>query len=157
MTSKKKDKSHTVRGRSAARLAAVQALYQLEQEPVAITAVVMEFINHRFGQTVDDITYTNADITLFRELVTGVQDNKDSLDNAIEPTLSDGWRMERLESVVRSILRSAAFEIIHCPLVPKAVIINEYVDLTKAFYDGRESAFVNASLDALAQKARPNE
>jgi N utilization substance protein B len=147
-------KNIIIKGRSAARLAAVQALYQLEQEPITPQKVVQEFLNHRFNEIVDGTRFITPDKTLFQDIVMGVMERLADLDPMIVSTLSEDWRLERIESVVRAILRAAVFELNRDTAVPVPVLINEYIEITKAFCTGAEAAFVNASLDALAKVLR---
>lgn len=154
---KKLSKDHIIRGRTAARLGAIQALYQLEQEPADPLQVILEFVQHRFNHSIEGVKSVNPDTELFQEIVVGAHRNQQSIDESIESVLSEGWRLERLETVMRAILRAATYELINNPSVPKAVLINEYVELAKSFGDGREAGFVNASLDALSQKFRTGE
>ena len=151
------DKPVVVKGRSAARLAAVQALYQLEQEPMTPQKVVQDFINHRFKETGSGTHFINPDKILFHDIVIGVMERLGDLDPMITATLSEGWRLERLESVVRAILRAAVFELSRDTSVPAPVVINEYIEITKAFCSGLEVGFVNASLDALAKLLRTQD
>lgn len=138
-----------LRGRTAARLAAIQALYQLEMEPTTPEIVIGQFIAIQFKQP-DRFHIVNPDDTLFRQIVMGVHKNQEDLNTSVQQVLQEGWTIPRLETVMRGILRAAAFEILHCPDTPNVVIINEYVNLTKAFYSGQEPGFVNAALDRLA-------
>ena len=147
-------KNIVVKGRPAARLAAVQALYQLEQEPTTPQKVILEFLNHRFHETVDQTQFIAPDKTLFQDIVIGVMERLADLDPMIASTLSEDWRLERISSVVRAILRAAVFELSRDTAVPTPVVINEYVEITKAFCASPEVAFVNASLDALAKLLR---
>ncbi len=151
------DKPVTVKGRPAARLAAVQALYQLEQEPTPPQKVVQEFINHRFQGTEEGSRFINPDKTLFHDIVIGVMERLSDLDAMISATLSEGWRLERLESVIRAILRAAVFELSRDTSVPAPVVINEYIEITKAFCASSEVGFVNASLDSLAKLLRTED
>ena len=150
-------KNIIVKGRPAARLAAVQALYQLEQEPTTPQKVVLEFMNHRFNEIVDGTRFITPDKILFQEIVLGVMERLADLDPMISATLSEDWRIERMESVVRAILRAAVFELSRDTAVPTPVVINEYIEITKAFCSGPEVAFVNASLDALAKLLRTED
>jgi N utilization substance protein B len=147
-------KTIVVKGRPAARLAAVQALYQLEQEPTTPQKVVLEFLNHRFNEVVDGTKFITPDTTLFQDIVLGVMDRQADLDSMIASTLSQDWRLERMETVVRAILRAAVFELSRDTSVPVPVVINEYIEITKAFCTGPEVSFVNAALDALAKLLR---
>jgi len=147
-------KNIVVKGRPAARLAAVQALYQLEQEPTTPQKVIVEFLNYRFTEVVDNTKFITPDKSLFEDIVIGVMDRMADLDSMISSTLSEDWRIERMESVVRAILRAAVFELSRDTSVPVPVVINEYIEITKSFCTGPEVAFVNASLDALAKLLR---
>lgn len=150
-----KEEKLKIHGRAAARMAAVQALYQLEIESnTPVEVVLNQFISHRFTQTDEVVQYIKPDMEWFRTLVLGVRACCDSLDEEISNTLTDEWRLERLEAVLRTILRLGAYEICKAVDVPAAVVINEYVSITKAFFDQKEPSFVNASLDKIA-KARP--
>ena len=151
MTTKK---NIVVKGRPAARLAAVQALYQLEQEPTTPQKVVVEFLNYRFTEVVDNTKFITPDKALFEDIIMGVMNRVADLDSMISATLSEDWRIERMESVVRAILRAAVFELSRDTSVPVPVVINEYIEITKSFCTGPEVAFVNASLDALAKLLR---
>ncbi|MGV8948848.1 MAG: transcription antitermination factor NusB [Candidatus Paracaedibacter sp.] len=151
MTTKK---NSIVKGRPAARLAAVQALYQLEQEPTTPQKVVVEFINHRFNEIVDGTRFITPDKTLFQDIVLGVMERLADLDPIITSALAEGWRLERIESVVRAVLRAAVFELSRDTSVPTPVVINEYIEITKYFCSPSEVAFVNGSLDTLAKLLR---
>ena len=151
MTTKK---NSIVKGRPAARLAAVQALYQLEQEPITPQKVVLEFINHRFNEIVDGTRFITPDTKLFQDIVLGVMERLSDLDPMITSALAEGWRLDRIESVVRAVLRAAVFELSRDTSVPTAVVINEYIEITKSFCSPSEVAFVNGSLDALAKLLR---
>lgn len=142
----------TIHGRAAARMAAVQALYQLEMEPnTPVEVVISQFITHRFVQQDELVRYIKTDTVWFRTLVLGVQASKEYLDEAISQTLSEDWRFDRLETVLRTILRLGAYELCKEVEVPGPVVINEYVSITKAFFDQKEPSFVNASLDKIAK------
>lgn len=147
-------KNIIIKGRPAARLAAVQALYQLEQEPTTPQKVIFEFLTHRFHETIGHTQFIDPDKTLFQDIIMGVMERLTDLDSMITSTLSENWRLERVSSVVRAILRAAVFELSRDTTVPTPVIINEYVEVTKAFCADPEVAFVNASLDALAKLLR---
>ena len=146
-----------IKGRSAARLAAVQALYQLEQEPVPPQEVIGQFLDQRFQEAVDGIRFHNPDKVLFQEIVLGVIERLEDINPMIESALADGWRLERIVSVVRAILRASVFELIRDTSVPTPVIINEYIEITKAFCSTPEVSFVNASLDSLAKLLRTTD
>ena len=143
------------RSRSAARLAAVQALYQHEMEGTPLPRLLKEFHDHRLGATIEDETYHDAEIDFFDDVVTGTDSRRDEIDALIVARLAEGWSLERLDRPIRAILRAGAYELIARSDVPVASIINEYVDVAHAFFDKRESGFVNGLLDAIAKEARP--
>jgi N utilization substance protein B len=143
------------RSRSAARLAAVQALYQQEMEGTPTPRLLKEFHDHRLGATIEDERYHDAERDFFDDIVTGVEARRPDLDQAIAARLAEGWTLERLDRPMRAILRAGAYELIGRPDVPVGSVISEYVDVAHAFYDKRESGFVNGLLDAIAKEARP--
>lgn len=140
--------------RSVARLAAVQALYQMEVSSVGAETVIREFAEHRFDRDLEDVTLAGADEAFFAELVRGVVAEQKAVDAAIARRLAQGWRLERLDATVRAILRAGAFELAHRVDVPTEVVIDEYVELAKSFFEGPEPGFVNGALDAVAQDVR---
>lgn len=140
--------------RSVARLAVVQALYQMEAAGAGAETVIREFSEHRFDVDVDGVSLAGADEAFFGELVRGVVAEQAQIDKAIVKRLADGWRLERLDATVRAILRAGAFELSHRADVPVEVVIDEYVELTKSFFEGPEPGFVNGSLDAVARDVR---
>jgi len=142
---------------SAARLAAVQALYQMSVAGHGADAVVREFLRHRFGQPVEEQDTAAADPKLFAELVRGVAANSDELDDMLAAVLSDDLDIDRLETVLKIVLRAGAFELSGRLQVPPQVTIKEYVDVADAFYARKETALVNAVLDRLARSLRPDE
>lgn len=142
------------RARSAARLAAVQALYQQEMEGTALPLLLTEFHHHRLGATIDDVEYADAEVTFFDDVVKGVDARREELDALIAGRLAEGWTMERLDRPMRQILRAGAYELVARPDVPVGSVISEYVDVADAFYDKREKGFVNGLLDAIARSAR---
>ncbi|MFN3585006.1 transcription antitermination factor NusB [Phenylobacterium sp.] len=141
--------------RSVARLAAVQALYQMEVSGAGVEAVIREFTDHRFDRDVEGETLASADEAFFADLVRGVVREQKVIDAAIVKRLAQGWRLERLDATVRAILRAGAFELKHRSDVPTEVAIDEYVELTKSFFEGPEPGFVNGALDAVARDVRP--
>jgi N utilization substance protein B len=143
------------RSRSAARLAAVQALYQQEMEGTPVRRLLKEFHDHRLGATIEDETYHDAERDFFDDIVGGVDGRRSEIDQLISGRLAEGWRLERLDRPMRAILRAGAYELIARPDVPVGSVISEYVDVAHAFYDKRESGFVNGLLDAIAKEARP--
>ncbi len=142
------------RKRSAARLAAVQALYQIELTGGSAANVVREFLMHRFGGGEDD-TPGAADEALFADLVEGASARRDELDRQISAVLTPDWPLARLEVILRAILRAGAYELIARPDVPARVAISEYIDIAHAFFAGKEPGLVNGVLDALARTFRP--
>jgi N utilization substance protein B len=142
--------------RSVARLAAVQALYQMEVSSVGAEAVIREFSEHRFDRDAEggDAPLATADEVFFADLVRGVVEHQKAVDAAVAKKLASGWRLDRLDATARAILRAGAFELIHRPDVPTEVVIDEYVELAKSFFEGPEPGFVNGALDAVAQDAR---
>lgn len=143
--------------RGAARLAAVQALYQMDVGGVSRDEVVGEFEEWRLGQELDGIRYRDADAAFFRELVTGVVEHQRELDPKIHLALVEGWPLARLDVTLRSILRAATWELTSFRDVPARVAISEYVDVAKAFFDAEECRIVNGVLDTLARQLRPGE
>ena len=142
------------RARAAARLAAVQALYQHEMEGTAIPALLHEFHQHRIGATIEDVEYADADVDFFDDVVKGATARGDEIDRLIAAKLSAGWSLARLDKPMKAILRAGAYELIARRDVPTGAAISEYVDVAKAFYESREAGFVNGLLDAIARDAR---
>ena len=142
------------RSRSAARLAAVQALYQHDMEGTPIARLLHEFHEHRLGATIEDKKYHEAEQDFFDDIVTGAEARQSDIDGLISGRLAEGWTLERLDRPMRALLRAGAYELIARPDVPVATVITEYVDVAHAFYDKRESGFVNGLLDAIAKEAR---
>ena len=140
--------------RSAARLAAVQALYQQEMEGIPTARLLKEFHDHRLGATIEEATYVEAERDFFDDVVKGVEARRSDIDAAISARLAEGWTLERLDRPMRAILRAGAYELLARPDVPVGSVISEYVDVAHAFYDKRESGFVNGLLDAIAKEAR---
>lgn len=146
--------------RSTARLAAVQALYQMELSGAGAEAVVREFVDHRFERVLDDAgrgeepppALGAADEAFFAEIVRGVVEDQGAIDQAIAKRLATGWKLQRLDATVRATLRAATFELHRRPDVPTEVVIDEYVELAKGFTD--EAGFVNGALDAIARDLR---
>ena len=143
------------RSRSAARLAAVQALYQQEMEGIPVARLLREFHEHRLGATIEEAQYVEAEQSFFDDVVSGVDSRRAEIDEVITGKLAEGWSLERLDRPMRAILRAGAYELLARKDVPVASVISEYVDVAHAFYDKRESGFVNGLLDAVAKEARP--
>jgi N utilization substance protein B len=142
------------RSRSAARLAAVQALYQQEMEGTPLPRLLHEFHEHRLGATIEDARYHDAERDFFDDIVSGADGRREEIDALIAERLAAGWTLDRLDRPMRAILRAGAYELIARPDVPVGSVISEYVDVAHAFYDKRESGFVNGLLDAIAKEAR---
>ena len=132
--------------RSAARLGAVQALYQQQMEGTALAKLLNEFHQYRLGRVIEDEEYAEADVDFFDDIVAGIDDK-------LTGRLADGWTLARLDKTMLQILRAGAYELLARPDVPKASAISEYVDVAKAFFDDREAKFVNGILDAIAKEA----
>lgn len=142
------------RSRSAARLAAVQALYQQEMEAIPVAQLLHQFHQHRLGATIEDAEYAEAEVDFFDDVVKGALARVEELDAAITAKLAAGWSLVRLDKPMKAILRAGAYELAARPDVPTASVISEYLDVAKAFYDARETGFVNGLLDALAKELR---
>jgi N utilization substance protein B len=143
--------------RSAARLAASQALYQMEIADKGLNDILAEFEAHWLGQEIEGDAYTPADLAFFRDVVSGVQRDQLPIDRALDDTLADGWPLKRVEALMRAILRAALYELRNRPDVPARVAVTEYVDVAAAFFGSEESGMINAVLDALARQTRPAE
>ncbi len=146
--------SARTKARAAARLAAVQALYQHEMEGTAIPSLLHEFHQHRIGATIEDVEYAEADVDFFDDLVKGATARAGEIDLLIEGKLATGWTLVRLDKPMKAILRAGTYELLARGDVPVGAVISEYVDVAHAFYEKRESGFVNGLLDAIAKDAR---
>lgn len=145
------------RGRSVARLAAVQALYQMEVAGAGVEGVIREFSDHRFGRSPEGEQgqpLADADEAFFADLVRGVVAEQAAIDQAVARRLAKDWRLDRLDATVRAILRAGTWELLRRPDVPSEVVIDEYVDLARSFFEQSEPGFVNGALDAVARDAR---
>jgi len=142
--------------RSVARLAAVQALYQMEHAGAGVESVIREFRDHRFAGDLEGEPLAEADEAFFADLVRGVVGGQDAVDSTIRGKLAAGWTLARIDSTVRAILRCGVFELIARPDVPAEVSINEYLEITKSFFAGPEAGFVNGVLDAVAHDVAPS-
>jgi transcription antitermination protein NusB len=142
------------RSRSAARLAAVQALYQREMEGTPLAVLLHEFHLHRLGATIEGVEYADAEVDFFDDIVGGVGARAEELDALIAGKLARNWSLPRLDRPMRAILRAGAYELVARIDVPTGSVISEYVDVANAFYDKREAAFVNGLLDAVAKEVR---
>jgi N utilization substance protein B len=142
------------RSRSAARLAAVQALYQREMESTPVPSLLHEFHHHRLGATIEDVEYADAEVAFFDDVVKGVDARAAEIDALIAGKLAKDWSLDRLDRPMRQILRAGAYELLARIDVPTGSVISEYVDVAKAFYDKREASFVNGILDAIGKEVR---
>jgi N utilization substance protein B len=145
--------------RSAARLAAAQALYQHEMEATPVAPLLHEFHQHRLGAVIDDesfddAAYAEAEVDFFDDLVRGTIARLEEIDGIIAARLSEKWNLARLDKAMKAVLRVGTYELLARPDVPAGATINEYVEVTKAFHDAREAGFVNGLLDAVAKAAR---
>jgi N utilization substance protein B len=145
------------RERSAARLAAVQALYQMDIAGTQLPELVAEFKRHWIGREVEGDRYAKAEVEHFRDVAEGVVREQRTLDPTVDATLAQGWPLKRVETVLRAVLRAGAYELLFRPEIPARVVISEYVDVAAAFLDEEETGMVNAVLDRLARTARGRE
>lgn len=143
------------RRRTASRLAAVQALYQIDLTGVSPATAVIEFTRHKIAGTAHDESFGEPDEQLFAELVEGTSALREDIDRGISTALTPDWPLDRLEIILRSILRAAVYELLARPEVPAKVIISEYLDIAHAFFAGKEPGLVNGVLDRLARTLRP--
>jgi N utilization substance protein B len=143
--------------RGAARLGAVQALYQMDVGGVTLPAVVAEFEAHRLGQELEGAQLRPADVAFFRLLVSGVVERQRQIDPIIHATLPPTWPLPRIDFTLRAILRCGVFELLERRDIPSRVVINEYVDVTRAFFEADEPGLVNGVLDAVAHNVRPED
>ena len=142
------------KARSAARLAAVQALYQLDMEGPSLARLLDEFHRHRLGAEIEGDQYAEAETAFFDDVVQGVAARRDEIDALLAAKLATGWTLERLDKTLLQVLRAGAFELLARADVPTATIITEYVDVAHAFFESREAKFVNGLLDAVAKVVR---
>ena len=140
--------------RSAARLAAVQALYRMDMEKTPLARLLDEFHQHRLGKEIEEEQYADAEVAFFDDLVKGVDARRDEIDLMVSDRLAQGWSLARLDKTMVQILRCGTYELLARPDVPKAAAITEYVDVAHAFFEPREAKFVNGLLDAIARDVR---
>ncbi len=140
--------------RSAARLAAVQALYQQAMEATPVASLLDEFHRHRLGATIEDMEFVAAETAFFDDIVSGVVARGAEVDAQLSAKLADGWRLERLDKTMLQVLRAGVYELMARPDVATGTVINEYLDVAHAFFDAREAKFVNGVLDAVAKAVR---
>ncbi len=149
MTQNAKSKS-----RSAARLAAVQAVYQQAMEGMKLAPLLHEFHEHRLGAEIEDAQYADAEVDFFDDIVSGVDARHEEIDAMIESKLASGWSLGRLDKTMHQILRCGTYELMARADVPVATAITEYVDVAHAFFDKKDAGFVNGLLDAIAKEVR---
>lgn len=142
------------RARSAARLAAVQALYQQEMEGTPTPQLLHEFHQHRFGATIDGATLVDAEMDFFDDIVRGVTARTEEIDRTVTERLAEGWKLARLDRSMRAILRAGTYELLARPDVTVGTVIDEYLDVAHAFFDEKEVKFVNGLLDKVARDVR---
>lgn len=142
------------KSRSAARLAAVQALYQRQMESTPLARLLDEFHQHRLGQEIEDAQYAQAEVAFFDDVVSGVAAREEEIDALLSERLAEGWNLARLDKTMLQILRAGAYELLARADVPTGAAIGEYVDVAHAFFEEREAKFVNGVLDAVAKAVR---
>ena len=143
--------------RTAARLAAVQALYQMEVAQKGLNEILAEFETHWIGQEIEGEQYKSAEVAFFRDILEGVLGDQVNIDRVTDETLQKSWPLKRIEAVLRAILRAGTYEMLHRGDVPARVVITEYADLAGAFFDREEVGLVNGVLDGLAHRLRADE
>jgi N utilization substance protein B len=143
--------------RGAARLAAVQALYQMDIAGTGLNDIFAEFESHWIGREVEGQEYLPAEAAFFRDVVSGVVREQRRLDPVIDDALARGWPLKRIETILRAVLRAGTYELEHRRDVPARVVIAEYADVAHAFVDRDETGLVNAVLDQLARQMRSAE
>ena len=143
--------------RQAARLAAVQALYQWQEGEHAPAEIIEQFLNVRTGEAGEGGMRRDADRPLFKDVVEGTVAHKDELEQTVSAALAEDWTWKRIDRLVRAILLAGAYELLHRSDVPPRVAINEYVEIAHAFYDQGEPSFINSVLDRVARQARSAE
>jgi N utilization substance protein B len=142
------------KARAAARLAAVQALYQYEMEGTRLEQLLDEFHRHRLGAEIEEDQYVAADVIFFDDVVKGTIARRDEIDGLVAGKLASGWKIERLDRTMLQILRAGTYELLARADVPTNTAINEYLDVAHAFFDEKEAKFVNGVLDAVAKAVR---
>jgi transcription antitermination protein NusB len=152
MSAAKKD-APARQARSVARLAAVQALYQMEASGAGVEVVIREFNDHRFDRDLEGAALAEADEDYFAKIVRGAVERQGEIDKAIAGKLAAGWKLERIDATLRAIFRAGGFELL-TRSAPNEVVIDEYVEIAKSFFEGPEPGFVNGALDAIAH-AKP--
>jgi transcription antitermination protein NusB len=142
------------KSRSVARLAAVQALYQLDMEKSGIAKLLAEFHAHRLGAEIEDVQYAEAEVSFFDDIVSGVDARRTEVDALVESKLGAQWKIGRIDKTMLQILRAGTYELLARPDVPVATVIAEYIDVAHAFFDAKDAKFVNGLLDSVAKVTR---
>ena len=142
------------KNRSAARLAAVQALYQMDMEEISLARLLDEFHSHRLGEDIEDTSIAHGEQSFFDDVVSGVHARRAEIDALIESKLGEQWKIGRLDKTMLQILRAGTYEILARADVPTGSVINEYMDVAHAFFDKKDAKFVNGLLDAVAKEKR---
>ena len=142
------------RRRSAARLAAVQALYQRQMESTPLARLLDEFHQHRLGQEIEDEQYIRAEVAFFDDVVSGVIAREEEIDALLAERLTNDWRLDRLDKTLLQILRAGTYELLARPEIPAGSTISEYLDVAHAFYDKGDTRIINGVLDAVAKSVR---
>lgn len=143
--------------RSAARLAVVQALYQMEVAGKGLNEIFAEFESHWIGREIEGVQYKPASLTFFRDVLQGVLTDQVAIDQQIDRVLSGGWPLARVEAVMRAVMRAGVYELRARKDVPARAVIKEYVDVAGAFFGSTESGMINAVLDKVAREERAGE
>ena len=147
-------RAHASKARAAARLAAVQALYQREMEATPLARLLDEFHQHRLGQEIEDAQYEKADVAFFDDVVSGVIARQDEIDALLGERLAEGWRLERLDKTLLQILRAGTYELLARADIHAGTTISEYLDVAHAFFEKADTRIVNGVLDAVAKATR---
>ena len=140
--------------RAGARLAAIQALYQMEQTEQSARSVIADFMEDRLGLNDEGEPVEEADPDIFKAIVSGVVERQEVIDAAIMKRLANGWKIERLDATSRAILRAAVYELVAEISLPSQIILDEYVSIAHAFFEGAEPRFINSLLDAVSRDVR---
>jgi len=143
--------------RLAARLAAVQALYQIAMTGVTAETAIQEFLEERLKEVIDEVSLAEADRKLFRRLVAGAARQAEVSDDILAGALPEDWPLDRIELLLLALFRAALYELAEETATPAKVVITQYVDVAHAFFGGKEPGFVNGLLDRLARELRPAE
>jgi N utilization substance protein B len=152
-----KEPARKANRRGAARLAAVQALYQMDIAGAGLNDIFAEFESHWLGGEVEGEKYLPAEAAFFRDVVSGVVRDQTKLDPLVDEALAKGWPLKRIDAIIRAVMRAGAYELEHRKDVPARVVVTEYVDVANAFVDREETGMVNAVLDQLARRFRADE